>query len=155
VGEHGDWVGRRGEKFWGMRWTGCCSRADEFTEEDLSVAGRTAGCGVGGDGGDGRERLVDRTAAVVFKFDDELDGSDAIERGDGAAGDDGEIGGERRDGDEAEIGTVGDEVVRAERGLGVADVVALGECGVAGWVLEVPHERRRVEEVDGGDAKAI
>ena len=40
-------------------------------------------------------------------------------------------------------------------GLGVVDVVALGERGVARRVLEVPHERCGVEEVDGGDADGI
>ena len=34
------------------------------------------------------------------------------------------------------------------------EVVALGEGGVKGWVFEVPHEGRGVEEVDGGDAEA-
>jgi len=32
--------------------------------------------------------------------------------------------------------------------------IALGKRGVEGWVLEVPHERRGIEEVDGGDAQA-
>jgi hypothetical protein len=35
------------------------------------------------------------------------------------------------------------------------DVVAVGEGGVAWRVLEVPHEGRGVEEVDGGDAETI
>jgi hypothetical protein len=35
------------------------------------------------------------------------------------------------------------------------DLISLGECGVAGRVFEVPHERGGVEEVDGGDAEAI
>jgi hypothetical protein len=38
--------------------------------------------------------------------------------------------------------------------LGVVDVVVRGEGGAAGWVFEVPHEGRGVEEVDGGDAEA-
>jgi hypothetical protein len=35
------------------------------------------------------------------------------------------------------------------------DVVTLRECGVLRRVFEVPHERRGVEEIDGGDAEAI
>ena len=35
------------------------------------------------------------------------------------------------------------------------DLVALGEFSVAGRVLEVPHERSGIEEVDGGDADGI
>ena len=76
----------------------------------------------------------------------------SVERGDGAAGDDGELGGERCDGDEAEVGAAGEEFVGAERGLGVVEGVALGELGGEGRVFEVPHEGSGVEEVDGGDA---
>ena len=88
-------------------------------------------------------------------FDDEFDGTDAVERRDGAAGDDGEIGCERRDGDQTEVGTVGEEFVGAQGRLCVMDLVALGEGGVAGRVLEVPHERSGIEEVDGGDADGV
>jgi len=35
------------------------------------------------------------------------------------------------------------------------DVIPLGQRSVEGWMFEVPHERRGVEEVDGGDAEAI
>ena len=90
----------------------------------------------------------------VAKFDDELDGADAVERGDGAAGDDGEFGRKRGDGDEAEVGAAGEQLVGAERGCGGVEFVALGERGGAGRVVEVPHERRGVKEADGGDAEA-
>jgi hypothetical protein len=33
--------------------------------------------------------------------------------------------------------------------------VSFGEAGVERGVLEVPHERRGVEKVDGGDVQAI
>ena len=33
------------------------------------------------------------------------------------------------------------------------EVVAGGELGVVGWVVEVPHEGGGVEEVDGGNAE--
>jgi len=89
----------------------------------------------------------------VRGLDDELDGADLVERCDGAAGDDGEIGCEGGDGDEAEIGSGGEELVGAEGRLGVVEGVALGESGGEGRVLEVPHERSGVEEVDGGDAE--
>jgi hypothetical protein len=35
------------------------------------------------------------------------------------------------------------------------EFVSFGEAGVERRMLEVPHERRGVEEVDGGDAQAI
>ena len=83
MGEHGDGIGWRGEEF-GVG-------ADEFAEEDLRVGERTAGGGVGGDGADCGEGLVDGLRrGLVLELDDELDGADAVERGDGAAGDDGE-----------------------------------------------------------------
>ena len=66
------------------------------------------------------------------RFDDELDGADFVERGDGAAGDDGEIGCERGDGDEAEVGAGGEEFVGAERGLGVVEGVALASVAARG-----------------------
>jgi len=78
-----------------------------------------------------------------------------VERGDCAAGDDGEIGRERRDGDEAEIGAGGEKFIGAECGLGVVQAVALGELRCERRVLEVPHERGRIEEVDSGDANGM
>jgi len=117
----------------------------------LCVGERTAGCGVGGDSAD----LCEGVASAVFLFDDELNGADAVERCDGAAGDDGERGRERGDGDEAEVGAACEEIVGAERGLSVVDVVARGERGVARRMLEVPHKGRGIEEVDSGDAEAI
>jgi len=117
----------------------------ELAEEDLQVGDGAAGGGVRCDGADGREG--------VGVFDEEEDGADVIEGGDGAARDDGEIGGEGGDGNEAEVGDAGEELVGAEGGLGVVDGVAGGEGGGKGWVLEVPHERGGVEEVDGGDAE--
>ena len=78
-----------------------------------------------------------------------------IERGDGAARDDSELGRERGYRDEAEIGASGEQVICAARRKSVVDVVSLGECGVAWRVFEVPHERCGIEEVDGGDAEAI
>ena len=90
---------------------------------------------------------------LIVQLYDELDRADAVERGDGAAGDDGEFWRERGDGDQAEIGTTGEKLVGAERRGGGVDLVALGECGGARRVVEVPHERRRVEEADGSDAE--
>ena len=138
VDEHGDGVGGRGEK---LR---CC--ADELLEEDLGVGERAAGCGVGCDGADGGEGAVDEGevggALLPHLFemwgtrclwpsqlDNELDGADCIQRGDGAVGDDGQLGGERGDGDEAEIGAAGEEFFGAEGGLGGVNLVAGGEGG--------------------------
>jgi len=135
--EHGDGVG-------GVLVEGGCD-VDEFAEEDLGVGKGAAGGGVGSDGFYGGEG--------VALFYDQLDGANFVEGGDGAAGDDGELGGEGGDGDEAEVGATAQELFGAEGGKGVVELVALGEGGDEGRVLEVPHEGRGVEEVDGGYAE--
>jgi hypothetical protein len=91
----------------------------------------------------------------VSQFNDELDGADAIERGNGTAGDDGEIGREGRDGDEPEVGAAAQQLVGAESGLGVMKAVALGELRRKRWVLEVPHQRCGVKEVDSSYADGM
>jgi len=137
LGEHGDGIGggrlevRRG--------------AEEVAEEHLCVGDRAARGGVGGDGADVFE--------AQRSFDDELDGADLAQGRDGAAGDDAQLGGEGGDGDEAEVGTAGEELGGALRGRGEVEAVALGQLGVEGRVVEVPHERGGVEEVDGGYAE--
>lgn len=135
--QHGDGIGCLGKES-GVG-------VEELAEEDFGVRKGAAGGGVGGDGS--------YRAEGVRAFDDELDGANFVERGDGAAGDDGEIGRKGGDGDESEIGAGCEEFVGAERGLGVMEGVALGESGGKGWVFEVPHEGSGVEEVDGGDAE--
>lgn len=119
----------------------------EGAEEEFGVGERAAGGGVGGDGADGLEG--------VGLFEDEEDGTDAGERGDDAAGDDGEFRGEGGDGDEAEVGLAVEESLGALRGLDVVEGVAGGEIVREGRVLEVPHEGSRVEEVDGGYADGM
>ena len=136
VGEHGGKVGGVLEELG--------RGVEEVAEEHLGVGDRRAGGGVRGD----RADLGEREGG----FDDELDRSHAVQAGDGAAGHDAELGGEGGDGDEAEVGTVLEEVARALGGGGEVDVVALGEGGGEGWVVEVPHEGRGVEEIDGRDA---
>ncbi len=79
----------------------------------------------------------------------------SLEGGDGAAGDDGEVGSEGCDGDEAEVGAAGEELVCAEGWLGVVEGVVFGERGGERRVLEVPHEGSGIEEVDGGYADGI
>ena len=120
---------------------------EEFAEEDFGVGEGAARGGVGGDGFYG--------AQGMGFLNDELDGADFVERGDGAAGDDGERGRERRDGNEAEVGACGEEFVGTEGRLGVVERVALGEGGCEGWMFEVPHEGSGVEEVDGGDTEPV
>ena len=135
VAEHGDGVGGLGVE--GGRG------GVEAAEDELGVGDGALRGGVGGDGTDFGEGL----------FADELDGADAGERGDGAAGNDEEAGGEGGDGDEAEVGGAGEEGSGAGGGEGVVDVVTLGEGGGEGRVEEIPHERGGVEEVDGCDAE--
>src|SRR6185437_972690 len=90
---------------------------------------------------------------LIADLDDELDGADAVERGDGAARHNGEFWRERGDWDQAEVGTPGEHLVGAECGGGGVDLVALDEGRSARRVVEVPHERRRIEEADGSDAE--
>lgn len=91
----------------------------------------------------------------IFQFNDELDRADAVERGDGAAGDDGEIRRKFGDGNEAEIGPGCEQLVSAERWPGVVQGVALSELCRQRRVLEVPHERRGVEKIDGSYADGM
>ena len=86
-------------------------------------------------------------------FDEEKNAADFTERGDGAAGDDGELGRELGDGNEAEVGGAGVELTCAVRGRGVVELVARAESGGGGFVLEVEEERGGIEEGDGSDAK--
>ena len=137
--EHGDGIGRALNEG-GMG-------AEEFAEEDFGVGERTARSSVRGDGANGFK-------SIGF-FNDELDGADTVERSNSAAGDDGEVGGERSDGNEAEVGATAEEFVGAEGGFGVMEDVALSEFRRERWVLEVPHERRGVEKVDGGYADGM
>ena len=112
-------------------------------EQELGVGDGGARGGVCGDGAD----------LIEWLLRDELDGADVAERGDGAAGDDEEIRGEGGDGDEAEVGLVGEEFAGALGGLGEVELVAFGEMGGVRGVVEVPHERGGIEEVDCGYAK--
>jgi len=122
-------------------------------EEDAGIGDGGAACGVGCYGAERGEGL--RGAA------NEEQGTDTALGGDGAAGENaqGRVGGEGGDGDEADVGVPG--VIRTEGEAGCAlrgrhsfDFVAEGEWVAEGRVLEVPHEGRGVEEVDGGDAEA-
>ena len=137
--QHRDGVGGGGEER-GMS-------VKKFAEENFGVGERAARGGVGGDGFYCGER--------AGGFDDELDGSDFIERRDRAARDDGEIRGERGDRNEAEISTGAEEFVGTERGLRVVEGVAFGEFGGEWRMLEVPHERSGVKEVNGCDTEHI
>ena len=142
--QHGDGVGRCGKE--------CGVGVEEFAEEDFGVGERAAGGGVGSDGFYGVEGM---RGFRVPRLYDELDGADFVERGDGAARDDGERRRERGDGDEAEVGACGEKLVGAEGRLGVVEGVALGEIAGEGWMFEVPHEGSGIEEVDGGDAELV
>ena len=118
--------------------------AGELAEEELCIGERTAGGGVGGDGLDG--------AQGMRRFQDQLDGANVVERSDGAAGNDGELGREGGDGDEAEVGAAFEQVDGALGGLGVVEGEAGGEVGVCGRMLKVPHERRGIKKIDRSNA---
>jgi hypothetical protein len=117
-------------------------------EEDAGVGEGGAAGGVGGDGAQGGERLGGAA--------DEEQGAHAAFGGDGAAGKDAQAGGggEGGDGDEADIGGSAGQAGGAFGGRHAVDLIAEGERGAERRVLEVPHEGRGVEEVDGGDAQA-
>ena len=137
--QHGDGIGCGGGQGG--------SSIEEFAEEDLGVGERAARGGIGGDG--------PYRAESVRRFDDELDGANFVERGDGAAGDDGELGRKRRNGNEAKVSAGAEEFAGTERGLSVVEGVVLGKFGCEGWVFEVPHEWSGIEEVDGGDTEHV
>jgi len=116
-------------------------------EEDAGVGeGGAAGC-VGGYGAQSGERL--RSAA------DEEQRANAGLGGDGAAGKDAKAGsgGEGGGGDQANIGGSAGQASGAFGGGHSVDLIAEGERGAEGGVLEVPHEGSGVEKVDGGYAK--
>ena len=142
-GEHGDGVGALlGEGG---------ARVVEVLEEDVRVGGGAARGGVGGDGGDVRESFGDGEIRGIF--DEEKNAADLAERGDGAAGDDGELGRELGDGDEAEVGGAGVELARAVRGRGVVELVARAQSGGGGFVLEVEEEGAGFRKEMAADAK--
>ncbi len=86
----------------------------EVLEEDADVGGGTAAGGVGCDGADELEGVAGGEVRGIF--DEQKDAADFVERGDGAAGDDGERWGEGGDGDEAEVGGTGVELGCTEGG---------------------------------------
>jgi hypothetical protein len=120
---------------------------EELAKQNFGVGEGTARGRVGSYSSDCFER--------VACFDDELNGANAVERCDGATGDDGEIGREGGDGDQAEVGAASEEFIGAEGRFGVMEGIAFGEFGRERRVLEVPHERGGVEEADGGDANGM
>ena len=70
------------------------------------------------------------------------------------------VGCECCNGDKADVGVIeiggrGGQAVGALSGRHAVDLVALGERGVERRVLEVPHQRRWIEEVDGCDAQTL
>jgi len=117
-------------------------------KEDARVGQGGAAGSVGGDGAERRERLG-------FAVDQEQ-GADALFGSDGASGKDAQrrVCGQRGDGDQADVGLAGSQAVGALGGQHAVDTVAAGELGLKRRVLEIPHQRRGIEEVDGGDAQA-
>ena len=119
----------------------------EAMKEDAGVGGGGSGRGVESDAADGLH--------VAVFADDEEDGTDALARGDGAAGDDKHAGlrGVGGDGHEADVGFSGGELGGADGRGGPGELVAVGEFLLRGWMFEVPHERGGIEEGDGGNAE--
>ena len=122
----------------------------EVLEEDAGVGDGTAAGGVGGDAADAGESIGGGQVAGIL--DEQEDTADLVERGDGAAGDDGECGCEGCDGDEAEVGGAAVELGSADRGQGVMHVVVLAQrCG-CGLMFKVEEQWSGIQERDGGDA---
>lgn len=143
VGQHGEWIGGLLASF-GMR-------AEEVAKEDLGVGLRTARGGVGGQGAYAAEGGGFVQAEGIF--DEQEDAADFVQRGDGAAGNDRELGRKCGDGDQSQIGCTRVELGCAVCGRGVVRRVAGGELGCAGCVFEVVQKGGGIEESDGGDAK--
>ncbi len=114
----------------------------EVLEEDAGVGDGAAAGGVDGDGANLLEGFDGGEPVGIF--DEQEDAADFVERGDGAAGNDGELGGEGGDGDETEIVGTGVELGGADGGRGVVDVVVLAKDGRGGFVFEVIEQRRGV-----------
>jgi hypothetical protein len=103
--QHGDCVGGSGLEGW--------RSAEEVAQQDFCVGNGAARCGIGGHGlkPAKRERL----------FDDQLDRSHLVERSDGAAGDDQQLGRQGGDGDQTEVGFAGEQLAGARRARTAAE----------------------------------
>lgn len=137
--EHGDGIGRVLEE--GGLGT------QKLAKEDFGVSERTARCGICSDGADSFEGMA--------CSDDELDGADTVERGDGTAGDNRQLRGKRGDGDEPKVGASTEEFIGAKRRFRVVEGIALGKLPRQRRVFEIPHQRRWVQEIDGGNADGM
>ena len=126
-GEHGDGVGA-------LLSEGGAGVVEVF-EENVRVGGGAARRGVRRDGGDVRESFADGKVRGIF--DKKENAADFALRGDGTAGNDGELGREFGDWDKAEIGGAGVELACAVCGRGVVELVVAAESGGCGLVLEV------------------
>ncbi len=119
---------------------GCARRRRSCSEAESAATVRTC-----------VRAFVGAKAARVLH--QQQDAAHLAERGDGAAGDDGELRRERGDGDEAEVGGAGVQLRGAGGGQRVVHVVVRAKLRRRGVVLEVVEQRRGIEERDGGDAK--
>ena len=132
----------------GSHWDEAHSGVSPFVQEDSGIGDGGAACGVGCDGAQGSDGLCGST--------DEQERADPVLRCDGAAGENAKAGrsGKGCDWDEANVCDAGCELIGTLRGEHPVEFVALGEFGREGRMFEVPHERRGIEEADGGDTKA-
>ena len=58
-------------------------------------------------------------------------------------------------GDEAEIGCAVSEALGALSGHHALDVITAGEWNRVGRMVEIPHQRCRIEKADSGNAKTV
>ncbi len=123
-------------------------RIAPVVKEDAGVGNGGAAGGVGCHGAQLGERLGGAA--------DEKQGANAALGSDGASGEDFEAGsgGESGDGDETDVGRAVGQAGSAIGGGHAIDSITEGERVAEGWMLEVPHEGRGIEEIDGGDAQA-
>jgi len=132
----------------GSHWDEGHSGVSPFVKEDSGIGDGGAACGVGCDGAQGSDGLCGST--------DEQERADPVLRCDGAAGENAKAGRSCKgcDWDEANVCDAGCELIGTLGGEHPVEFVALGEFGGEGWMFEVPHEWRGIEETDGGDTKA-
>lgn len=122
----------------------------EVLEEDAGVGHGAAAGSVGGESADLSESFVGGEARGIF--DEQEDAPDFVARGDGAAGDDGELWRESGDRDQAEVGGAGVELGCADGGQGVMHIVVLAQARGRGFMFEVVEQWGGVQKRDSGDA---
>lgn len=122
----------------------------EVFEEDVGVGVGAAAGGIRGYAANVLEGFVGGEVRGIF--DEEEDAADFVKGRNGAAGDDGERGGEGCDGDQAEVGGARVQFGCADGGQRVVHVVVFAQTRGCGFMFKVVEQWGGVQKRDGGDA---